>query len=282
LLCFVSAALLAIAGSPVLADTASSVRPTWTVGDWWVVESQVYDRGDRKPGAAPGWLEKEAWLFTVEATNAIDGKSCYQVSIKPKQPNRCPYWFTCWFRMSDLLVLRRELHQPDTTRTGRPFSGPVVQANYSSDEESPFMPADFPNLPLTVPHFAGEATNVYAARTSPAPSGAAPSGAARNSSRSLARVVTQTFRPNERLEHDTTLTSAVAMPANPIGGKGQFGVLVLAQSADKYERQTWHSALPWQVYAENWECGQMIRRSWLAGSGHATGAPVDSPAGGGR
>ena len=70
----------------------------------------------------------------------------YQVSIQPKDGNRCPYSFMCWFRTSDLLVMRRELRQPTATRTGRPFSGPVVQANYAKDEAMPFMPADFPNL----------------------------------------------------------------------------------------------------------------------------------------
>ena len=282
LLFIASVAFLSLASFPASADALSNILPTWTVGDWWIVESQVYDRGDRRPGAVPGWLDKEAWLFSVEATNSIDGEGCYQVTIKPKEPNRCPYWFTCWFRMSDLLVLRRDLHQPTTTRTGRPFAAPVAQANYSSDEPMPFMPSDFPNLPLAMPHFVGGTTNVYEAKASSAKSAAAPQGAVRNSPRSLARAVTQTFHPHEMLDPDAARGSGVAMPANPPGEKEHFGVLVLAESADKYERQHWNNALPWHVYGEKWEGGQMVRRSWLAGRGHATGAPADSPEGGGK
>jgi len=126
-------------------------------------------RGDKMPGAALGWLDKETWLFSVAATNSIAGEACYEVSIQPKERNRCPYWFSCWFRMSDLLVMRRDLHQPAATRTGRRFSAPVVQADYSKDEEMPFMPSDFPGLPLSIPHFSGGLTNVYSRPRCPPP-----------------------------------------------------------------------------------------------------------------
>jgi hypothetical protein len=280
LLC-ISAAYSAVAASLPLTDTVSSLRPTWTIGDWWVVESQVYDHGDKKPGAVPGWLDKETWLFSVIATNSIDGQSCYEVSIKPGDGNRCPYWFSCWFRISDLLVMRRELHQPTITRTGRPFSAPAAQADYSKDEESPFLPSDFPNLPLTTPHFAGGQTNRYAPQASPSRPASAPQGVPRKSPRSLSGSVTQAFQPNESMEQENAHRPGAAMPPNSPGAKVRFGVILLAQSADKYERQSWHSDLPWHVYGEKSEHGVAVRRSWLADHGHAS-APVNPVQGGAK
>ena len=269
----------ASAGSAPLADAVPNVRPTWTVGDWWTVESQVYDRGDKMPGATPGWLNKETWQFSVVSTNSIDGEACYQVSIQPKDQNRCPYWFSCWFRMSDLLVLRRELHQPAATRTGRQFSAPVVQANYSKDEEAPFMPFDFPSLPLTIPHFAGGMTNVYRTKVSFTRRAPAPRGGPQKPARSLAASVTQTFHPNETIGHEQVFGSR---SPNPPGAQVRFGVFVLAQLADKFERQNWNSNLPWHAYGEKWEGGLLVRRSWLVDCGHTIGSAVEPSAGGGR
>jgi hypothetical protein len=264
------------------ANAVAGVRPTWSVGDWWVVESQVYDHGDKLPGATPGWLEKEAWVFSVASTNAIDGEVCYQVSIQPKDGNRCPYWFICWFRTSDLLVMRRELRQPAATRSGRRFPMPVAQANYSKDEETPFMPSDFPNLPLAVPHFAGEMTNQYQASAfagGPAP---APQGAARKAARSVTAKVTQAFHPDETMAPEQGPGSNVAKAANPPGAPAKVGVFVLAQSETKYERQHWNSNVPWHLYGEKWEDGLLVRKSRLLECGHAADNPFGPPAGGGR
>ena len=271
------AAVSTMAGSAALTDAASSVRPTWAVGDWWVVASQIYDRGDKRAGAVPGWLAEERWLFSIVSTNSINGTACYQVSIQPKDGNLCPYQFSCWFRMSDLLVLRRDLIQPAATRTGRPFSVPVVQVNYPQDEEGPFLPPDFPSLPLTTPHFAGGLTNVYRATGY-----VASRGAARTSARSAAGSVTQAFHPAETMTNERAAGGRGLSSAEAAGAEGKFGVFVLAQSADKFERQHWNSRVPWHVYAEKWERDVVVRRSWLADCGHADGKPSAPLHGSGR
>jgi hypothetical protein len=267
--------------APTLApDTVASLRPTWTIGDWWVVESQVYDRGEKRADAVPGWVDKEAWLFRAMATNAIAGESCYELSIRPGAGNRCPYWFSCWFRVSDLLVMRRQLHQPTATRTGRPFSVSAVQTDYAIDYESPFVPSDFPNLPLTMPHFAGGQTNHYVPKPAPIRGVSPLPAASRKSPRSLGGSVTQTFHPNQGMEQERAkLPDASTLPKFPETG-GRFGVIVLDLSGDKYERQSWHRDLPWHVYGEKCEHGVTVRRSWLAALGHATSGPA-SPAPGG-
>ena len=274
--------LLAAAGASPTSGTVPSVRPNWTVGDWWVVESQTYDHGDRKPGATPGWTDKETWQFSVVTTNAIDGEDCYQVSIQPKEGNHCPYWFSCWFRMSDLLVLRREMHQPAATRTGRPFPVAAVQANYSKDEEMPFMPSDFPGLPLTTPHFSGGSSNVYGAKIPVARQSSSPTGTLRKSLRSSTGRLTQSFHQNEQMEHEQHLAPNLARTAALSGAPERVGVIVLAQSAERYERQNWSSHLPWHAYGEKWEGSQLVRKSWLADWGHSSGSPAEPTAGGAK
>ena len=274
--------LSAVAASSPSTGTVPSLRPAWAVGDWWVVTSQVYDHGDKKPGAVPGWLDKEPWHFSVVATNAIDGEACYEVSIKPGDGNRCPYWFSCWFRMADLLVMCRELHQPKATRTGRPFSALVVQADYSKNDESPFIPSDFPNLPMTTPHFAGRLTNSYAAKAAPVGPGSVAQGTSRKSARSFTGFASQSFHPHETMPYESALRAGAASALNSKGASSTSGLFVVAQSSDGYERQNWHSELPWHVYAEKCEHGVAVRRSWLADHGHAAGAPVDLVQGGGK
>jgi hypothetical protein len=276
LLCEVFFAVAARGGSSFTADAISGVRPTWAVGDWWIVGSQIYDRGDKRAGAVPGWLAEETWEFSVLATNSVNGEVCYQVTIEPKDPNACPYRFCCWFRMSDLLVMRRELYQPAATRTGRPFSVPVVQVNYSQDEAGPLMTSDFPSLPLTTPHFVGGATNIYRARAYAARPGAAP-----ESARSAAGLVTQVFHPGATIANGKVSGSTPLMAVQAAGKQGKCGVFVLAQSADRYERQHWSAGLPWHLYGEKREDGLFVRKSWLMDCGHRGEKPVKSSAGGG-
>ncbi len=256
--------LAAAAGSPSTPATLATCRPQWSVGDWWTVDSQRYDRGENRPGATPAWLEKETWKFSVDATNVVDGEACYEVSIKPEGQNRCPYWFVCSFRMRDLLVMRRELHQPGLAKSGRAASAPVVESNFSKDDETPFVPDDFPNLPLTVPHFAGAATNAYRA-ASPAPR----TGTTRKSPRSVSASTTQAFRPGEKMTF-TALPGAKSMSS---ASAVKSGVIVLSTSADKFERQSWDNAHPWPIYAEKWEFNELIRKSWLTDFGHSATQP---------
>ena len=137
--CAMAVPFAAMAGPPNAA-TLSAIQPTWTIGDWWTVESQRYDHGENRAGVTPGWLDKETWKFSVDATNSADGVPCYEVSVKPEGNNRCPYWFIYSFRKSDLLVMRRELHQPSSGKTGRPASAPVVVSKLRRGRPDAFYP----------------------------------------------------------------------------------------------------------------------------------------------
>jgi hypothetical protein len=276
LYCF-SLPWLALASSSPSTDSVAGLCPVWHVGDWWTVESQIFDQGEKRAGAGPGWLAKEAWDFFVVATNSIAGEPCYQVSVKPKEPNRCPYSFCYWFRSSDLLVMRRELHQPIASRTGRPASVPVVQVDYSNDEQMPFVPADFPSLPLTVPLFAGDMTKTYGAGLAPGKQSSPPRAA-----RSFAASVTQTFHPNAKLAPEDAVASNRLRTAAPARGQTPSGVFVLAHSKETYERQSWSGDLPWHSYAEKWEQGSLVRKSWLSDRGRVTASSDAPQPGGGR
>ncbi len=226
-------ALPMVAAAGAFPATISACKPAWAVGDWWTVDSQRFDRGENLPGATPHWLDRETWRFSVDATNSIDGQPCYEVSVTPGTNNLCPYWFVYSFRMSDLLVLQRELHQPMLEKTGRGTSAPVIISSYSKDDQTPLVPSDFPNLPMTVPHFAGGQTNSYRS-TGP---------------RTFSGSLTQTFQQD---------------------GKAT-GVIVITPSAERYYRQNWDGQHPWHTYAEKWEFGDLVHKSWLTDSGHLNG-----------
>ena len=271
--CAAALPFAAMAGSPSGARTISAVQPAWTIGDWWTVESQRFDHGENRAGAAPGWLEKETWRFSVDATNPVDGVPCYEVSVKPEGKNQCPYWFVYSFRKSDLLVMRRELHQPPAGKTGRAASAPVVVSSYAADDQAPFVPDDFPNLPITTPHFAGDATNSYTAPALPK-NGQPRAGLAPTCSRSTAGSLTQTFHPGEYM--DFVPAAGMNLPAT------SSGVITLAASGDKFERQSWDRNHPWHLYSEKWDSGELVRKSWLLDSGHAGSSPTAPQSGGAR
>lgn len=277
--CGAALPLITMAGPLPSATTLSACRPTWSVGDWWTVDSQTYDRGENRGGATPGWLEPESWRFSVDGTNSVDGEACYQVSVKPQGQNRCPYWFDFSFRMSDLLVMRQELHQPAFGKTARAASAPVVESNYSKDEPTPFAPSDFPNLPVTVPHFAGGMTNAYRASTFSRGNGLPRAGGAPKCSRSSTASMTQAFHAGAKMSFAPPAgAKSFAAPAGS-GIASKSGVITVAPSADKFERQNWDHMRPWHIYAEKWEFGDLVRKSWLSDYGHTD--PVATPTQGG-
>jgi len=261
---------LPLVGSPLGAAASARVsdcRPRWEIGDWWTVESQRYDRGENLPGASPGWLEKESWKFSVEGTNAVGGEFCYRVSVRGQGGNQCPYWFVYWFRMSDLVVLRRQLYQPAGGKSLQAATAPMVEVNYAPEEAMPFVPPDFPNLPMTTPRFGDSVTNEYSGASERALGKAA---------RTFAPKLTQDFHPGEKL--------SFAGPAGTkrVGPGTRGGVVVIGRGENKFERQSWDGEHPWHVYAEEWEFGDPVRRSWLADYGHTTPGAGGSKNGGGK
>src|SRR4030067_891268 len=92
--------------------------PKWSIGDWWVVECQVYDFRKVVLGSRePGWGPKQAWRFQVDSADSIEGEPYFVVSVRPMKDNACPYWFRYWFRVSDRYVARHELNHPSSKGT---------------------------------------------------------------------------------------------------------------------------------------------------------------------
>ncbi len=278
MLCCEALPLLATTGSPTASSALAGCRPSWTIGDWWTVDSQRYDHGENRAGGTPAWLDKETWKFSVDATNTVDGEACYQVSVKPGDQNRCPYWFVYSFRMSDLLVMRQELHQPNSGKSGRVATAAVVESNYSKDEEMPFAPSDFPNLPVTVPQFAGAATNFYRASNFSFRNHPSATGTPR-CSRSFTDSMTQAFHSGENMSPSLPAGAKSFAISSNSGAGSKSGLVTISPSADKFERQNWDNAHPWHLYAEKWEFGELVRKSWLSDYGHA---PVGTQNGGAK
>jgi len=282
LVCGAALPWFAMAELPQATAPLSACRPTWTVGDWWTVDSQRYDRGELRPGAKPGWLETETWRFSVEATSQIDGQTCYDVSVRPQGHNHCPYWFVFSFRMSDLLVMRRQLHQTALGKTGAAPSSLIVESSYSKDQESPFVPSDFPNLPLTMPQFAGGTTNSYRPSAFSNQNGQPGAQLAPKASRSSALSMTQEFHPGMKLGVESPSSAKSPASTAASGSDSKSGVVVLASAADKFERQSWDNMHLWHIYAEKWEFGQLVRKSWLSNQGHSEPGTVGTLSGGAK
>ena len=266
-LLFVCCAQLALA-SPAAGPAA--YRPKWAVGDWWTVDSQIYDRAENLPGGTPHWLEIETWKFAVDATNSVDGQPCYEVSVRPTGQNRCPYWFSYFFRESDLLVMRRQLHQPGIGKSSRAPSEPTVETTFSKDEEVPFVQADFPNLPVAIPHFGGTISNAYR-QTSTAAKHLDRAANSQAHSRLFAGAVNQTFDANAQLQKNPPAGRRSAKVV-AVNNTPNSGVIKISLSNDKQEKQEWNAKLPWPAYAEKWEFGELVRKSWLTDFGHSDAA----------
>jgi len=259
----------------VSASDSFSICPSWTIGDWWTVDSQLYNRGGKVAGDTPHWLPKVTWLFSVVSTNSIEDQPCYQVMVRTKDSNSCPYWFYYWLRMSDFLVMCRELHQPTFIGTGHRVMPPIVKQDYSKDSIMPFVPYDFPSLPMCVPIFAGGTNNVY--RIQPR-SSEVPQKSQRTvkwPTRTYSATVIQTFSPGEKLQDKSMALSSTIAAVYAAGAVRNTGLYTLTYATNKYERQAWSVGLPWHVYTERSENGETIKKCWLLDYGHADqGSPL--------
>lgn len=220
--------------------------PPWSVGDWWVVECQVYDTGKVVRGAKPGWTPRQGWRFEVEGSESMAGQPYFVVSIRPDRGNLCPYWFRYWFRVSDRYVGRSELHHADPAASKpRSIGPPVVRQDFAGMPPGPFLSDEFPSLPLAMPLF--DAAHAMSAGDDES-------------------EVSQAF---EELPGFRVLEKADSRMAARLGARtGNRSLLarIIATSGTTV-RQYWDSELPWCLYGERTENGREFRRSWLVDAG---------------
>ena len=218
--------------------------PTWSVGEWWTVQCQVYDLGKINKGVQPGWRPSQAWRFQVEKIEQLADQSYYVVSVTPVQDNSCPYSFRYWFRVSDRFIGRQELVHPTPDPSKPKIIGPpTVTRDFFTGPAAPFLTGDFPTLPVIMPLFA-------------------------------VTMKSMTFKPasGEQLSQKVEEVSlaAVMKKANPdLMAKSeksltQGNVLItLTQASNVSESQHWNAGLPFPVYGETFDQTYTSRRYWL-------------------
>jgi hypothetical protein len=220
--------------------------PKWSVGDWWIVECQVYDYGEMVSGPhKPGWGPKQTWRFQVDSTDSIEGQPYFVVSIRPMRDNSCPYWFRYWFRTLDLYVGRYELYHPIGTGTKiREIGPPVVTKNFSPMGSNPFFSNKFPTLPMTVPLF-----NLDREFASFSASGGK----------------FETFQ--ETTEADPLVVEEKAdwnlLSKIKTGLMDKNRLVTIRTASNIIEQQYWTPTLPWSVYGERYDKADIARRYWL-------------------
>jgi hypothetical protein len=238
---------------------AAAEAPQWSVGTWWIVETQAYNAGGIKAGDENiGWQEKQAWRFEVSATEMINNDEYYVVLIRPEEENPCPYVFKFWYRTTDLFVGRYEMLYPETTGGVLTEATKTVRKELAGETPAPFAIPYFPNLPANIsPLFFG-----------------AQADQAENANQTAEQAANQ---PGVPVQHVEMLSSAEAvssaMPAPD--QRIQAGLseetptrLITIQHGASVEKQYWNPQLPWSYYSESEGGSSLMRRSRLVDYGN--------------
>jgi hypothetical protein len=239
--------IFTLAGSAAGQATSSLTPPPWSVGQWWIVECQVYDLGKVVRGAQPGWRAMQTWRFQVEKKEQLAGQPYFVVAVKPVKDNSCPYSFRVWYRVSDRFVGRQELIHPTPT-PGKPkvIGPPAVSQDFLNDAAAPFFTEEFPNLPLTMPLFnvAQKSLSFQAAQEGP-----------------LSQTV-------EEVSPAVMDKANAAFRARMGANLSTQNVLIKVSAAGNVsESQYWNAGLPFPFYGERFDQTHTSRRYWLVDTG---------------
>ncbi len=225
--------------------------PSWSLGDWWIVECQVFDLGKVVSRTRePAWSPKQAWRFQVENIDSIKDQPYFVVSVRPMEGNSCPYWFRYWFRVSDRYVGRQELFHPTgTVSKTREIGPPVVTKDFPLTGAAPFFSGKFPMLPITVPIF-----NLDRSFVSFGASGGK----------------FETSQGIEEAEESAVVQKADSNLLSRVRTKLMSGnkLITISTPTDINERQYWNPEIPWCVYGERFDKSYLSRRYWLVEMGH--------------
>ncbi|MCI5138432.1 MAG: hypothetical protein D3922_08450 [Candidatus Electrothrix sp. AR1] len=231
---------------------SATEAPQWSVGAWWVIETQAYNAGGIKAGDDNiGWQGKQAWRFEVSDIEVINNEEYYAVFIRPADENPCPYVFKFWYRTTDLFVGRYEVLYPETTGGVLTEATKTVRRELVGETPAPFVIPYFPNLPANIsPLFLGSDTDTAAA--------------------ALSENASQVGVP---VQHIQLLDNVAAMPSPDQRVNSTLTAetptrLINIQQGAMVEKQYWNAQLPWSYYSESEGSSSVTRRSWLVDYGN--------------
>lgn len=150
------------------AAPASLPRPTWNVGDSWVVET-LTERIQSRAAADTGTPARIRWQFHVSKLETLAGKECYRIDIECLTAGRIRPKTTIWCD-TDTLFLRQFETQLAVNGTMR-----TIQESYDCAKGA-FCPVIAPvnAIPLGLPAFVPEGTkggNEFSYTSQPLPAG---------------------------------------------------------------------------------------------------------------
>lgn len=238
---------------------ATAEIPQWSVGTWWVVETQSYNSGGIKRGEENiGWQAKQAWRFEVSDTEMINNDAYYVVLIRPAEGNPCPYVFRFWYRTTDLFVGRYEVLYPETSGGVLTETTKTVRKELTGENPAPFAISYFPNLPANIsPLFLGAEAGLSENANQTADQTGIPIQHVEmlNSTQAISSAMSAAA-PDQRIQ--ASLSEETSTPTR----------LITIQHGASIEKQYWNPQLPWSYYSESQGASSLRRRFWLVDYGN--------------
>ena len=221
------------------------LKPQWTVGDQWVVETQNQQAQARTENPLktdkPDSPDKQAavqWKFTVQKEEKLGDAKCLRVEVKPIIEGKQPVT-TVWVDAKSMTIrqYQTQLHVQGAYRT--------ITESYQLQDGQP-SPVLCPGsaLPMDLPLFQkgeakGEDTFVYEAVIGPA-------GAKDPSDIGFLTEVKQKMKTLKPDEVKDLLADDFSkdLDSKPV-------VEVELKTPEKTVRQLWRQQMPWPVYVDN-------------------------------
>ncbi len=230
---------------------AEAFRPSWKVGQKWVVETVSLQSQVRKALTPTAVNRPVRWQFHVDGAEVIEGKKCFRVVLSCLEPGENPET-TLWVQQDSLTLLQIQLQLPSQEgfRT--------VTETYRSDSGQPFPAISALTVPpIDLPLFVAGAkgTSSFQYRASTAPEGVK-DAASVDFSISIEQQLTE---PNDD-DLRQLLPQQFAKSAD-----NAAVVEVRLKSGRSDVRQLWQKGSPWPVYSTNGVAtARLIRESGSA------------------
>lgn len=222
-----------VRGQPELRDDA--FRPTWAVGDRWLVETESAPVQASRDAATPARTVR--WQFEVKARERLAGQDCFRVEVRcPDAPNG-PVT-TLW---ADARSLALRQVRTEVTVQGRPR---VITESYhfAGGQPAPVL-APFSALPLDMPLLIGGRAKGAQKFTFEAVAG--PLG------QKALGDIRFAFEVEQRTEPIDAAKVKAMLGTRKLDGRGSVLEVRLEAAGRPAVRQLWQAGQPWPVYSVN-------------------------------
>ena len=237
------------------AEASVSLRPTWRVGDRWVVETRTRAIQVREEPADEAAAVR--WEFVVAGREAFGGREAFRVRVRCLDQGPGPA-VTLWVDAATLTLrqVQAQLPTPGGFRT--------VTETYRADADLPTpVLGPLTALPLDLPAFlpsGAKGLETFQYEALPGPAGTKAVGEV-----GFLYAVQQTVEPADAAGIKGLLDGPFAAD-----GDRQPARRVRLRGSDRSVEQLWKPALPWPVWSNN---GRTTARLVEVGRAESEGPP---------